>query len=291
MLRGRGVVPTRPLGFREAIDYPFAVIQANLALLAALTGIAVAIGASIVSIAAVVVAAATGEIGSAVEWTVAGVTLFVAWLARVFLATITTTAAVLTYTQAPVTWRTVRSRSTSSALVRISGLQRSQIVIAVGVLSAIVLIADDSVAIGVLLLVFLGFAVLALVYFGARNFVAVPAVIVENITTSQATQRSRALTTNAIGRMLGLWITMYSIVILLVLPIASLPQFVIDAVGGPDWVALLLTVLGFQLIAGVSIVVESSTRAVSYFDRRCTREGADIYGVLGATLLTTGAKQ
>ncbi|MFH5230694.1 hypothetical protein [Antrihabitans spumae] len=291
MLRGRGVVPTRPLGFREAIDYPFAVIQANLAILAALTGIAVAIGASIVSIAAVVVAAATGEIGSAVEWTVAGATLFVAWLARVFLATITTTVSALTCTQAPVTWRAVRSRSTSSALVRISGLQRSQIVIAVGVLSAIVLIADDSVGIGVLVLVCLGFAVLALVYFGARNFVAAPAVIEENITTAQATQRSRALTTNAIGRMLGLWITMYSIVILLVLPIASLPQFVIDAVGGPDWVALLLTVLGFLLIAGVSIVVESATRAVSYFDRRCTREGADIYGVLGATSLTTGAKQ
>ncbi|NMN95646.1 hypothetical protein [Antrihabitans stalactiti] len=276
MLRGKATVPIRPLGYREILDLPFALIQANLRLLATSMLIAVVAAEVLVALVGLIAAGSSGAVDSDVELSVLIATFVAGWLVRVVLGSIAATAASMTIHGSTVTTRAVLVRARGH-VVGNAALQLWQLVLAAGVALVVVLFASDRAPAATLVILGLLLALGAFAYFAARGFVASGVLVDENRSAYDAVRRSRELTTGATGQLLAVWASMYTVLTVLALPLWFGPQYVDVAVDGMEWGELLLASVSFLVVAAGCILVESSTRAVAYIDRRCRREALDLY--------------
>jgi hypothetical protein len=279
MLRRKATVPIRPLGYREILDLPFALIQANLKLLASSLLIAVVTAEVLVTLVGLIAAGSSGAVDSDVELSVLIATFVAGWLVRVVLGSIAATAAAMTIHGSTVTPRTVLGRARGYVIGH-AALQSWQLVLAAGVALVVVLFASDRAPAATLLILGLLVALGAFAYFAARGFVASGVLVDEDRSAYYAVRRSRELTTGATGQLLAIWASMYTVLTILALPLWFGPQYVAAAVDRMEWGELLLSSVSFLVVAAGCILVESSTRAVAYIDRRCRREALDLYAAL-----------
>ncbi|MEU7221362.1 hypothetical protein [Nocardia iowensis] len=257
-------VPIRPMTFRELLDVPFALIQANLLALAWLS-------LSTLVVAEIVVVAVTAGIShltdgsdqgtalAAILSTAAGV-----WLMRFLLRGTTVAIGLASVAGVPIGWRTALRRF-GAAAGSLLLFQVLYTLVGVGVL-----------ALSSLLIVSFPLGVIWLAWLRAKRFVAVPVIFVERASYRAAVARSKMLAAGADWQTAGLWLYQRCLLVLLCVPLLGIPWYLRDFSGTQRWAVIVLLTGGVLLIAAFGEVVESATRVVSYVDRRCRREGMDI---------------
>ncbi|WP_406268535.1 hypothetical protein OH799_24600 [Nocardia sp. NBC_00881] len=257
-------VPIRPLTFRELLDVPFALIQANIR---ALAGLSVA---GLLAAEAVVVAVTAG--GSALTdgsdagtaWAAILSTAACAWLLRFVLRGATVAIGLATVTGTPIGWRTALGRfcGTFGSLLK---FQLLFTLMGVGVM-----------AVCGMLIVTLPLALVWLGWLRARRWAAVPVLFVERTSHRDAVARSKLLVEGADWPTAGLWTTQRALFGLLTVPLLGIPWFLADFSGTHRWPVIVLSTGAVLLLTAFGEVVEASSRVVCYIDRRCRREGLDI---------------
>lgn len=258
-----GPVPIRPLTFRELLDLPFALIQADLAALAVLGGGAVVLAELVVALLTVSVAGLTSGSDEAIGWTAVLTTLACAWAVRAVLR-----GTVVPMALAAAFGRRMRPRAALAALsahaVAVFGAHLVFTLVGVGVL-----------ALG-LLLITIPFVVVWLGYLRGGRF-PLPAVLyAEPVSYRDAVARTEVLTSGTRWRLTGLWLLQRGLFAVLTVPLIGLAMYVSDLSGTRMWaVIVLLTSMSLVLVAFAEIV-ESCSRVVHYIDARCRREGMDI---------------
>jgi len=256
-------VPLRPLTFRELLDLPFALIQANLATLAILGGAAVVVAELVVMLLTTSVAGLTDGSDEGIGWTAALTTLACAWMVR----------AVLRGTVVPVALAAAfGQRMRPRAALAAAGTH------AVPVLAAHVvftLVGAGVLALGILLIT-IPFVIIWLGYLRGGRF-PLPAVLyAEPVSYRDGVARAEVLTANSRWRLTGLWLLQRSLFAVLTVPLFGLARYVSDISGTHMWpVIVLVTSMSLALVAFAEIV-ESCSRVVYYVDARCRREGMDI---------------
>lgn len=258
-----GPVPLRPLTFRELLDLPFALIQANLATLAILGGTAVVTAELVVVVLTASVAGLGGGSDAAIGWTAVLSTLAGAWAVRAVLrGTVVPLALSSTFGQR------MRPRAALAAM----GSH------AVPVLTAhlvFTLVGIGVLALGILVIT-LPFLIIWLGYLRGGRF-PLPAVLyAEPVSYRDGVARTKLLTANSRWALTWLWLLQRTLFAVLTVPLSGLAIYVSDISGTHMWpVIVLITSLSLALLAFAEIV-ESCSRVVCYIDARCRREGMDI---------------
>ncbi|MET8873652.1 hypothetical protein [Nocardia sp. NPDC004604] len=257
-------VPIRPLSFRELLDEPFALIQANIVVLAGTTAIGLVL-------AELVVVGITGGISSLTDGSDAGTawaailaTAACAWLLRFLLRGMTVAVGLATVARSPIKWRTALGRVAAVAGPLLV-FQVMYTLVGVGVLVG-----------GSILIITYPLALIWLGYLRAGRFVAVPVIFVERTTHAGAVARSKLLVEGAQSSITGLWLACRALLVLIAVPLLGIPWYLADFTGTHRWQVIVLLTSAALLIIAFGEVVESATRVVSYVDRRCRREGLDI---------------
>ncbi|MEV5837987.1 hypothetical protein [Nocardia sp. NPDC052112] len=257
-------VPIRPLSFRELLDEPFALIQANVVVLAGATALGLVL-------AELLVIAVTGGISALTDGSDAGTasaailtTAAAAWLLRFLLRGMTVALGLATVAGSPIGWRT--------ALGRVGAVAGPLLAFHV----LFTLVGIGVLIIGSLLIISYPFALIWLGYLRAGRFVAVPVIFVERTTHAGAVTRSKLLVEGAQSSITGLWFACRALVVLVAVPLLGIPWYLSDFTGTHRWQVIVLLSASTLLIIAFGEVVESATRVVSYVDRRCRREGLDI---------------
>ncbi|WP_084515161.1 hypothetical protein [Nocardia acidivorans] len=257
-------VPVRPMQFRELLDLPFALIQARIATFATLLGVAVAVAAAISVGVTVFVAVATGDSDSGTFWGALLTTLIAAWVLRLFVRGVTVPVGLAVVHRRSLTWRQALARMSAEA-GPLLGYHAMYTLIGVGVL-----------AIGTPLMFTAPFAVIWLLWLRARRFATVPAIFEESVTYRMATPRSKLLTFGTPWQLVGLLLYLRGLLIVLIVPLLTLPQFAAGITGTRRWAVTVLLITAGLLFVALAELVESSAQVVAYVDRRCRREGWDI---------------
>jgi len=257
-------VPIRPLSFRELLDEPFALIQANIVALACTTTIGLVL-------AELVVVGVTGGISFLTDGSDAGTasavilaTAACAWLLRFLLRGMTVAVGLATVAGSPIGWRTALGR-VGAVAGPLLAFQVMYTLVGVGVLVG-----------GSILIVTYPFALIWLGYLRAGRFVAVPVIFVERTTHAGAVARSKLLVEGAQSSITGLWLACRALLVPIAVPLFGIPWYLADFTGTHRWQVIVLLTSAALLIIAFGEVVESATRVVSYVDRRCRREGLDI---------------
>ncbi|MEU7763637.1 hypothetical protein AB0B25_00705 [Nocardia sp. NPDC049190] len=257
-------VPIRPLTFRELLDVPFALIQANIRVLAGL-GIACLLATEAVVVAVTAgVSALTDGSDAGTAWAAILSTAACAWLLRFVLRGATVSIGLATVAGRSIGWRTALGRFGA----RFGALLVFQLLFTLAGVGVIVVCG--------MLIVTLPLALLWLGWLRARRWVAVPVLLVEQTSHLGAVARSRLLVEGADWPTAGLWITQRALFGLLAVPLLGIPWFLADVTGTHRWPVIVLTTGAVLLLSAGGEVVESSSRVVCYIDRRCRREGLDI---------------
>lgn len=262
-------VPIRPFGFRELLDVPFALIQANIKLLAG-SALAVILAAeSLVMVAAMVTSIESNGSGTAIGWTVAIGVLVAAWFVRLFLRATTTAIGMSSALGNQPTLRSTRAAVSAAAgpLVRVHLLWS--------------LIGFGLVVLGAVVMAFVPIGVALVGFARAPGFLTTPIIFAERLGASAAMARSKVLRAGAIGRIGGLWLVMRAILVVLVLPVFGMALYVSSYSGTQRWPGIALIVTVVLLLVAFGEIVESSTAVVCYLDRLCAREAFDIRMALG----------
>ncbi|MGV9740901.1 hypothetical protein [Nocardia farcinica] len=257
------VVPIRPLTFRELLDLPFALIQANPAALAALGGGAVLVAEVVVVLLTASVARLTDDADAAIAWTAVLTTLSCAWLVRVLLRA----------TVVPIALAAAFGGRTG---VRAAVSHASELAGPVLLAHALFTLVGVGVSVLGILLITLPFVVVWLGYLRGTQFPAPVVLFAEPTTHRQSVARAKLLTEGTRWRLTGLWLVQRTLFTLLAVPLFGVMLFVSDITGTHRWpVIVLFTVTGLVL-AAFGEIVESCARVVCYVDLRCRREGMDI---------------
>ncbi|MFR9753377.1 hypothetical protein ACL02S_20415 [Nocardia sp. 004] len=257
-------VPIRPLSFRELLDMPFALIQANIRTLAglSLSGLLTA-EAVIIAVTAGVSGLTNGsDAGTALAAVLS--TAVCAWLLRFLVRGTTVALGLATVRGAPINWRTALDQCVAT-LGPLLVFHMWFTVMGIGVL-----------ALGSLLIVTLLPAWFWLGRLRARRWVAVPSIVTEQTSYREGVERSKLLVTGAEWPTTWLWLAQRALFGLLAAPLLAIPWFISDLSGTHRWPVIALITAGVLLLTTFSEVVESSSRVVCYIDRRCRREGLDI---------------
>lgn len=264
-LDGPESIPVRPLSFRESVDLPFAVIQADIRKLI------VFVVAGLVLAEDLVVATTSGfsiltdgsDTGTA--WSAILSTAVTAWLLRLFLRGVTVPIGVARIQGGASTWR--------AALRRFGGkfgplvLDRLLYTV-IGVLLP---------ALGVVLVVVGLFGAVPLVgWLRARRMCVAPVLFAESASYGGAVGRAKILAAGAEWRLTGLWLSLRAVLLVVAVPLLGLPLFVSDFSGTHRWAVIVLSTASVLLIAAFAEVVDSATSVVTYLDRRCRREAWDV---------------
>lgn len=257
-------MPIRPLSFRELLDEPFALIQANIVVLACTTAIGLVL-------AELVVVGITGGISHLTDGSDAGTawaailtTAACAWLLRFLLRGMTVAVGLATVARSPIGWRTALGR-VGAVAGPLLAFQVMYTLVGVGVLVG-----------GSILIITYPLALIWLGYLRAGRFVAVPVIFVERTTHAGAVARSKLLVEGAQSSITGLWLACRALLVLIAVPLLGIPWYLADFTGTHRWQVIVLLTSAALLIITFGEVVESAMRVVSYVDRRCRREGLDI---------------
>ncbi len=257
-------MPIRPLSFRELLDVPFALIQANIRALAGLSVTGLLLAEAVV----VAVTGSVAEFGdgsdSGVAWAAILSTAACAWVLRFVLRGTTVVLGLATVGGAPIDRRTALRRFGGS-LGPLLVFQLLFTLVGVGVL-----------ALGGPLIVTLPLAAIWLGRLRAGRWVAVPVLLVERTSHRDGVARAKLLAEGAEWPTTGLWIAQRALFTLLAVPLLAIPLFVSDFSGTHRWPVIVLTTSAVLLVTAFGEVVEASSRVVCYVDRRCRREGLDI---------------
>ncbi|MCP2318558.1 hypothetical protein APR12_003913 [Nocardia amikacinitolerans] len=270
-------MPIRPLTFRELLDLPFALIQANIATLAGTAA------AGLVA-AEVVVVVITGSVSNATDgsdvgtaWAAILSTVVCAWFLRLLLRGVTVPIGLASIAGERIGLR--------SALVRLRG-------VAPALLIAQVLFSVIGVAVlvgGGILIITLPFAVVWLGYLRAKRFLVAPVLFAEHGSHGDAVRRTNLLVAGTEWPLTGLWLCQRCLFTLLAVPLLAIPWFVSDFSGTHRWPVIVLLTAAALLLVAFGEIVEASTRVVTYIDLRCRREGLDIRIPSGAAYGHAGA--
>lgn len=257
-------MPIRPLSFRELLDLPFALIQANIR---ALAGVSLA---GLLAAEAVIVAVTAGVSGltdgsdAGTAWAAILSTAAGAWLLRFVLRGTTVALGLATVGGAPIGWRTALGRC-GAVFGPLLVFQLLFTLVGVGV-----------IAVGSLLIVTLPLALIWLGWLRARRWVALPVLFVERTSHRDGVARAKLLAEGAEWQTTGLWMAQRALGGLLAIPLLGIPLFITDFSGTHRWPVIVLTTAAVLLVTAFSELVEASSRVVCYLDRRCRREGLDI---------------
>lgn len=258
-------VPIRPLSFRELLDLPFAVIQADIKTLAAFTiiGLLVAQGLVLAITAAGSVATAGSDSGTA--WSAILSTAVTAWLLRLFLRGVTVPVGLAGVRGQLIGWPTALARLGN----RFGPLLLDRLIYT---LIGIVIPAVGAV---VVIIGLLG-AVPLVAWLRGRRLTVVPVLFAEPTSYGGAVGRAKTLAAGAEWRLAGLWLALRALVLVLAVPLLGLPLFVSNFSGTHRWAAIALVTAGVLLIGAFAEVVDAATSVIGYLDRRCRREAWDV---------------
>jgi hypothetical protein len=258
-------VPIRPLTFRELLDEPFALIQANIVVLASATAIGLVIAEAIVIAITAGISNLTDGDDAGTAWAAILSTAAAAMLLRFFLRGLTVAMGLATVAGSPIGWRTALARMFTVA----GPLLAFQVMFT--------LVGVSVLVVGSLLIITYPFALLWLGYLRAGRFVAIPVIFVERPSYRGAVARSKLLVGGAEWPTTGLWLAGRALLVLVAVPLLGIPFYLSDFSGTHRWQVIVLLTSGALLIIAFGEIVESATRVVSYVDRRCRREGLDIH--------------
>ncbi|MEU1984670.1 hypothetical protein [Nocardia sp. NPDC019395] len=272
----KATVPIRPLNFRELLDAPFALLQADIRSTAGFAGLLVTAGEAVVAALIGLVSHLTGgsEEGTALAALCAA--LAIAWIIQVTLRGVTVNTGLARAAGMPVTSREALRR-TRDQLVPLLLTQLSFTAIGIAVLAPSILLFPLGFVAGLAwFLITYPFCLFGLAWLRARHLVAAPVVFAERTTARTALARSGLLTGSLRMQRTGVVICQRLVLALLTAPLLGLALFVEDISGTHRWPFLILiTTTGLVLVVFAEIV-ESSARVVGYLDLRCRREGMDI---------------
>jgi hypothetical protein len=265
------IVPIRPLGFRELLDLPFGVIAAHIRQLAAVAAMTMLwFEAALIAVVLLGDVLAGGMDSEATAWVVTLMCVPGAWVVSVLMRGFATVAALADVLGKPVT-----VRSGTQAINRMRGpfLAASAVHTLLGV--AVLLLA--------LPVLTYPFVLAWLTKLRVDSFLVLPVIFGEDSRPGQpgtgyrpAVARSKALAKGGGITMAGLWLLLRG-VLLLFLPPAIIGTLTISEVSGTErWAALVLASGAVLAVAAFASALDSAARVVSYFDRRCRREGLDI---------------
>ncbi|MFC8043730.1 hypothetical protein [Nocardia sp. NPDC057353] len=260
-------VPVRPLSFREQLDEPFALIQANVVALAVL----VAAGFTAALTLAFGVTALFAELDgsdASVAWGAVLGTALAILLLRFLIRGCTVALGLATLRGAKL------GPGAALAALRpaLGGLLRYQLWFTpVGLLVG-----------GVTAPLTGGATVLWLAYLRARYYLVIPVLLDERRPYRAAVARSRLLADRASWSLAWLWIFRMLLLAVLAVPLLAIPLYLSDFTGTRRWAVILLITGGVLLIAAIGELIDAAGRVVCYVDRRCRREGLDIVVAGGA---------
>lgn len=269
-------MPLRPLSFRELLDLPFALLQADIRALAAAAGLLVLAGGSVVAAFIGLVSHLTdgSDAGTALAALLA--TLGCAWLIRLALRGLTVAMGLARAGRAPLGLRAA-ARRTGARLGPLVRTQLSFTVIGAGVSAPSGLLFPLSFGGGLAWFLFtFPFCLLWLAWLRARHLAAAPVLFAEGVGARAALARSGLLTGDLRWRRTGLWLCQRLLFALLTAPLLGSVLFLSDITGTHRWATLVLLTATALLLVSFAEVVESAARVVGYLDLRCRREGADI---------------
>lgn len=252
----------RPLTFRELLDEPFAVIQANIVALAVL-------GAGGLLVAELFVLGVTAALSHLTDGSDAGT----GW------------GAVLGAAVAILVLRfVIRGGTVALGLATVAG-RRENAWYALGALrdrfGALLRYQLWFSTIGVLVGGIVtpltgGLGIIWLAFLRAKRHLVVPLLLGERLPYAAATARSELLVERATGSTAWLWCCRLMLLAVLALPLLAIPLFLSDFTGTRRWAAIALLTGGVLLLAAVGELVDAASRVTGYIDRRCRREGLDI---------------
>ncbi|WP_332838903.1 hypothetical protein [Nocardia bovistercoris] len=257
-------MPIRPFTFRELLDTPFALIQANVVALCWLGAGGLVLAETAVLVTTAGFSHLTDGDDTATWWSAILSTAVCAWLLRYLLRGATVALGLATVFGGP---RTVRA-----AL----GALRDR---ALPLLIFQLLFTLTGFGVTALCSVLVITAPIALPWLGwlrAKRFVAVPAMFIERAGHSVAVGRAKLLVAGREWTVAGLWMAQRALFTLLAVPLLGVPLFLSDFTGTHRWPVIALLTSAVLLLVAFGEIVEASSRVLTYVDLRCRREGLDI---------------
>ncbi|MGW1739537.1 hypothetical protein ACWCPQ_12075 [Nocardia sp. NPDC001965] len=269
-------VPIRPLSFRELLDAPFALLQADIGILSGWAAILLVGGELLVVATIGLVSHLTDGSDAGTALAALFATLTAAWFVRFGLRGVTVAVESARAGRMPIGLREgLRRTGTRLGPLLLTQLQFTAIGVAVLGISGLLFPLSF---LGGLLWFLIAFpcCLLWLAWLRARHLVAVPVLFAEGAGAAAALARSGLLTGNLRMRRAGVWICRHLLFAVLLAPLLGLVLFVGDISGTHRWAFLVLVTAAGLLSAAFAEIVECAARVVSYLDLRCRREGADI---------------
>ncbi|MCM6776932.1 hypothetical protein NDR87_23580 [Nocardia sp. CDC159] len=257
-------VPIRPLGFRELLDLPFAVLQSEIRLLAGLVAPAFVVAAAAVVAITAAGSAATDGSDAGTAGAAIGSTAVFAWLLRLFVRGVATPIGLAAVHRRAIGWRAALA-GLRAELGPLLAFQAMYTLIGIAVLVP-----------GIPLLITLLPALVWLGRLRAKRFAVLPVLFEESASYRVAVARAKVLAAGAEWQLAWLWVYLRALLLVLMVPLLAIPLFLSDFSGTHRWAVISLITAAVLLITAFTEVVDSITRVVSYVDRRCRREGWDI---------------
>lgn len=269
-------VPIRPLSFRELLDLPFALLQADIRLPAACAAILLVAGELMVAGFIGLISHLTGGSDEATALAALFATLGCAWPLRLALRGVTINTGLARVVGTPIGLREA-VRRTGAGLAPLLLTQAVFSVIGIAVLAPSALFFLFGVVGGVLwFLLTYPLLMLWLAWLRAGHLAAEPVLFAERATAGAALKRSAMLSRPLRGRRAGVWICQRLLFAALIAPLLGLLLFAGDISGTHRWPFLILVTGGALLFVAFAEMVEAASRVVGYLDLRCRREGFDI---------------
>ncbi|WP_245839418.1 hypothetical protein [Nocardia donostiensis] len=257
-------VPVRPMTFRELLDTPFALIQADIARLAGFGAVTLLAAELIVVGVTAAVSGLTDGSDSGTAWAVGVSTLCCAWLVRFLLRGVTVAVGLARTGATPIGLQTALARLGAHAAPLLI-FQLLFTLVGVGVLGF-----------GSLLIISFPAALVWLGWLRAKRFVAVPVLFAEGGSHRFAVARAKLLAAGMEWPTTGLWLYQRMLFGLLLAPLLGVVIFVSDVTGTHRWPFIVLLTSAVLLIVAFCEIVEAASRVVCYINLRCRREGFDI---------------
>ncbi len=257
-------MPIRPFTFRELLDTPFALIQANITALLALGAGGIVVAEIVVVALVASFSGLTGGSDAATWWSAILTTAVCVWLLRYVLRATTVALGLATVFGTRLDAR--------GALAQLRGR-------ALPLLIFQILFTLVGVSVTALCFTLVVTAPLVLPWLGrlrATRFAAVPAMFAEHADHAAAVGRAKLLVVGKEWTLTGLWAAQRALFVLLAIPLLGVPLFLSDFTGTHRWPVIVLLTSAIMLLVTFGEIVEASSRVLVYVDLRCRREGLDI---------------